>query len=356
MTDHKPLDILDADNIDFNTQLEDEDIQVGDTITEEHVSVEDEEMDETGETDDPIDETDTKADVEPNEMATDEPGILYNLMHLLDDLYVYGRTVIENNYFNLADNADFNLVYPNIYIGNYSTSTNLELLTGLGITHVITVLPTFNPPFPDKLKYHHVPAYDDESQNLETNFQGTTQFISDVLTNRGKLLIHCMVGRSRSVSFFMAFLIHVIQGGFNQSAVDTTSSNDVSNEIEYNKFSGKQSVLLADGVSAVRYNKRQQDSDDNTEGAGASANGHEEISRLEYQIPKLGGKYRTFMNYKKDTMIIEIRNIAESYNNGKNTDKIYDRLLAYVKKYRAVACPNTYFEKQLRMLLEGQSK
>lgn len=276
-------------------------------------------------------------------MALDEPGFFYNLLHILDDIYVYGRTVIENNYFNLSNNVDFNLVYPNIYIGNYSTSTNLELLQELGITHIITVLPTFNPPFPDKFAYLHIQAYDDDTQNLEPFFQQTNKFISDVLIQQGKLLIHCMVGRSRSVSIFMAFLIHVIQGYFNQSLVDITSINDVSNEIEYNKFIGKRTRVIADGTASVRFvnesNHNKQDKKDN-----------EEISKLEYLQPEFGNKFRKFINYKKDLMLREIEKLIEKYKDNKKVD-LYLDILGYVKKYRAIACPNVYFEKQIKMLL-----
>ena len=80
-------------------------------------------------------------------------NFIYNIIHYFNDLYASGRTHIENNYFNLASNEDFNLVYPNIYVGNYSITTNLDLLKGLGITHIITVIPTFNPAFEDKFKY-----------------------------------------------------------------------------------------------------------------------------------------------------------------------------------------------------------
>jgi hypothetical protein len=288
---------------------------------------------------------------EINELGNaDDAGLLYSFLHLLDDIYVYGRTVIENNYFNLSDNVDFNLVYPNIYIGNYSTSTNLELLQGLGITHVLTVLPTFNPPFPEKFTYHHVPAYDDESQNLQPYLQQTNEFISCVLEQHGKLLIHCMVGRSRSVAVFMAFLINVIQGRFNQSFVDTTSDNDVSNEIEYNKFGVKQIRVIADGVAAVRYipaNNMQASLDSS------------DIARLEYLPPQLSNKYRSFMIYKKNCMIEEIEKIIENYNSsefsGANArharEDLYNTILAYVQKYRSIACPNEYFHNQLLKLL-----
>lgn len=365
---NKSLEIQDADNIDFDTNdLETSSDELSyDVESSEH---QEDDTNITPDNDDNYDNDDTKLNeemqkadysdkpVEPNEMALDEPSFFYNLLHILDDIYVYGRTVIENNYFNLSDNVDFNIVYPNIYIGNYSTSTNLELMNGLGITHIITVLPTFNPPFPDNFTYLHVQAYDDETQNLEPFFQKTNQFISDALTNRGKLLIHCMVGRSRSVSVFLAFLIHVIQGHFNQLLVDTTASNDVSNEIEYNKFvgfAGKKPRVITDGVAPVRFINNPLDSDNNI----SSIINDEEISRVEYLQPEFGNKFRKFMNYKKDIMIREIEKLIEKYklnvNSQSNTkEDLYSDILAYVKKYRSIACPNSYFEKQLRMLLNG---
>jgi len=379
MEDNKPLEILDADNIDFNAELLDDDESNNELDALEEQSKQDTQEDQEDKQEDQEDQEDKQEDqedqedqdtqdaeqseqdtdtidthteqennktdypVEPDEMALDEPGFFYNLLHILDDIYVYGRTVIENNYFNLSDNVDFNLVYPNIYIGNYSTSTNLELLQGLGITHIITVLPTFNPPFPDKFTYLHIQAYDDETQNLEPFFQKTNQFISDVLTQSGKLLIHCMVGRSRSVSVLMAFLINVILGNFNQSIVDTTTSNDVSNKIEYNKFIGKQSRVITDGIVPVRYiNERTHDKHDT-----------EEISKLEYLQPEFGNKFRKFINYKKDLMLREIEKLVEKYKDNKKDD-LYSDILSYVKKYRAIACPNMYFEKQLRILLNGK--
>jgi hypothetical protein len=372
MAEKKSLEFLDADNIEFNpTMLDDE------SSSDDNENVESDEsnnIDESHINNDNKSSTDNEASIdneetphepaiEPNEMSLDEPGFFYNLLHILDDIYVYGRTVIENNYFNLSDNVDFNLVYPNIYIGNYSTSTNLELLSGLGITHIITVLPTFNPPFQDKFKYLHIPAYDDESQKLEPFFQQTNQFINDALTQHGKILIHCMVGRSRSVSVLIAFLIHIIKGQFNQSLVDTTDGNDVSNEIEYNKFignsNGKASRVITDGVASVRYIHSSQTTDTMNMNASMNSNAGDEISRLEYISPEFGNKYRKFMNYKKDIMIDEINKLIRQYNRHSIGDMemqntradMYSDILAYVKKYRPIACPNEYFEQQLRMLL-----
>jgi hypothetical protein len=132
-------------------------------------------------------------------------------------------------YFNLSENDDFNLVYPNVYVGNYSTSTNYKLLKDLGITHIISVIPSFNPPFADKFKYLHIEAYDDESQDIKKYFEISNEFITKCLQEGGKILIHCMVGRSRSVTIFLAFLIYIIQGNFNKNILNLEECNDIYN-------------------------------------------------------------------------------------------------------------------------------
>ena len=175
-------------------------------------------------------------------------GILYEIIRYFDDLYVTGRTHIENNYFNFSSNEDFNLVYPNIYVGNYSITTNFELLKGLGITHIISVIPTFNPAFEEHFKYLHIQAYDDDAQDMKMYFTSTNKFIKDCLAQNGKVLIHCMVGHSRSVTIFLAFLISIIKGEFSQSIVKfyenecnndtniTNESSTICNMFEYKKL------------------------------------------------------------------------------------------------------------------------
>ena len=197
----------------------------------------------------------------------------------------------------------------------------------------MSVIPTFNPPFPDKFKYLHIPAYDDESQNLEPHFLSAVSFIKEVLTNQGKILIHCMVGRSRSVSMFLAFLIYILKNNFDQSIVDITSNSDASNEIEYSK------------ITRCKLVSTPIDNSDITN----------EISHIEYIKPQFINKYRTFMIYKKQTMIDEIEKLKitfQNMNRSLNTiETMYNELAIYIKKYRTIAQPNPYFKKQLIQLL-----
>ena len=297
-------------------------------------------------------------------------GIIYDILHFIDDIYVYGRTLLENNYINLSDTDDFNLVYPNIYIGNYSTSTNYELLKRLGITHIISAIPTFNPPFEDKFNYLHIEAYDDESQDINQYFEISNEFISECLNQGGKILIHCMGGRSRSVTLFLAFLIYIIQERFHKKSLNLENNNDIYNSIEYNKF--------------IKDNKKKYNYDGINNG---NNNDYEKINTNNNTMPQFNDKERSFNLYKKEKMLSEVDELIDTYNKLKKEITIYKKndnnnicinfdktknyknvnelnqiiktmkleaghqfiinLLNYIKKYRREANPNPYFINQI---------
>jgi hypothetical protein len=319
-------------------------------------------------------DTEVKKTPELIDVNNEQTGcIIYDILHIFDDIYVYGRTLIENNYFNLSENDEFNLVYPNIYVGNYSTSTNFKLLKDLGITHIVSVIPSFNPPFLDKFKYLHIQAYDDESQDIKHYFEISNEFISTCLNEGGKVLIHCMVGRSRSVSICMAFLIHIIQGNFHKKSLnlenndnDNCSNDDIYNSVEYNKF------------IKMNNNTKKKTSYNDTN------NNYEKINTTEHIKPSLSNKEKNYIVYKKEVMLNEIDDLINIYTLLKKEINIKKRcdsdegiddnasyktinelnkiiknmkdqsgqhfiiqLLKYIKKYRSCAEPNSFFIKQL---------
>ena len=295
-------------------------------------------------------------------------SIIYDIMHLFDDMYVSGRIYIENNYFNLSSNDDFNLVYPNIYIGNYSTTTNYELLKGLGITHIISVIPSFNPAFEDKFKYLHIQAYDDEVQDMKMYFDTTNEFIKECLLQGGKVLIHCMVGRSRSITIFIAFLIFIVKGFLNQSIVKIEDENIYSND-NFN----------IDNCNIIEYRKLSENNKKHRHYVNPNSySDTENISKNEQEIPRLSKKEENFILYKKRKMIDDIDNIIVKYKllkkdlyNFNNetfveteennelftnmkfqfTSQILKLLLNYVTSHRAIAMPNPNFLNQLSQIL-----
>ena len=306
---------------------------------------------------------------------------IYDIIHIFDDLYSYGRVFIENNYINLSDNDDFTLVYPNIYIGNYSTTTNLELLKNLKITNIISVIPSFNPPFPEQFNYLHIEAYDDEFQNMTQHFENTNEYIKKCLNEGGRILLHCMAGRSRSITVLIAFIISIIKGEFNQSIIkfdiynsnsDGSSSSasvdyDIYNTIEYKKMiEGKKSQRQQYVDSASRNGNNYNNIDS------------ENISRTEQEKPKLTKKELNFVLYKKQKMIDDISDILSKYTILKKeinafkeellledeesekivnkmkrnfSSKILNEIIIYIKSHRKNARPNSHFINQLGDLL-----
>ena len=312
-------------------------------------------------------------------------GIIYDILHFFDDIYVYGRTLLENNYINLADTDDFNLVYPNIYIGNYSTSTNYELLKTLGITHIISAIPSFNPPFEDKFNYLHIEAYDDESQDISQYFEISNEFIDECLNQGGKILIHCMVGCSRSVCLFLGFLIYIMQGRFHKKSLNLENNNDIYNSIEYNKFiKDNKKNYSYDGMNygnSRNVNRNNDNYNDDNNGDYEKINKNNEIK------PQFNDKEKSFILYKKEKMLLDVDELIHTYETLKKEITIYKKdtnnnicinfektknykdvnelnkivknmklqagtcfigsLLTYVKKYRREAKPNPYFIKQI---------
>jgi len=288
---------------------------------------------------------------------SDNGGILYDIMRYFDDLYVTGMTHIENNYFNFSSNEDFNLLYPNIYVGNYSITTNLQLLKGLGITHIISAIPSFNPAFEEHFKYLHIQAYDDDAQDMQMYFASTNEFIKSCLTQNGKVLIHCIAGRSRSITICMAFLISIIKGECHHSIVNY--DNELCNLFEYKK-------LLENNKKQNNHNNQNNQNHNNTYS--------EKISSNDQELPKLSKKEESFIMYKKQKMISDIDDIISNYNllkkeldnfnkqtfvETEETQELYDnmkmqfgvkivnQLIKYVRSYRECASPNNNFIKQL---------
>ena len=297
------------------------------------------------------------------------PNFIYDIIRYFNEIYASGRIHIENNYFNLASNEDFNLVYPNVYIGNYSITTNLELLKGLGITHIISVIPTFNPAFEDKFKYLHIQAYDDEYQDITKYLNITNEFIKNCLMEKGKVLIHCMVGRSRSVSIFIGFLISIIKGEFTQSIVNL--HNDINTEIN-SEINNNMDLSIN---NMIEYKKLIENNSKFTKSQIKSTYiDNEKISTNPQELPKLSKKEENFIIYKKQKMFSDIEEIASNYNlllkelnNFKKTtfveteetqeiyenmkdkfaSKIFTQLFKYIKLHRECAMPNNSFINQL---------
>lgn len=125
----------------------------------------------------------------------------------LKDIYIPIRIFFENNLYNFDNKEDLSFVYSNLSIGNISSSTNKELLKENGITHILSVTSYFNPAYPNDFKYLHIPSYDILDFDLGKFFNQAVNFIKEGTSGENKILVHCMYGKSRSVSMVLAYLM-----------------------------------------------------------------------------------------------------------------------------------------------------
>jgi protein-tyrosine phosphatase len=109
--------------------------------------------------------------------------------------------------YSFGGKFEANEIIKGIYLGNIDSCYDYDELKKLKITHIISVIEGFEPPYPDKFNYFIINALDTLNTELKDCFELTNKFIEDALDNDGKVLIHCMAGRSRSVTILGAYLI-----------------------------------------------------------------------------------------------------------------------------------------------------
>ncbi|XP_041829445.1 dual specificity phosphatase 29-like [Melanotaenia boesemani] len=109
-----------------------------------------------------------------------------------------------------------NEVWPNVYIGDEQTAKDKYNLKKLGITHILNAAEgTWNsvdtgPGYYSDMGivYYGVVAEDIPTFDLSQYFSSAAQFIQETLSNpQNKLLVHCVMGRSRSATLFLAYLM-----------------------------------------------------------------------------------------------------------------------------------------------------
>ncbi|KAL4641099.1 dual specificity protein phosphatase 13-like [Arapaima gigas] len=120
---------------------------------------------------------------------------------------------------NILDTCDLELtpideVWPNLYIGNVAIAQDKAALQEMGITHILNAAHSKQGSLGDQqfygsaFVYYGVPAEDTSNFDLSIYFRPATRFIHNALKKReGKVLVHCIMGMSRSATLVLAYLM-----------------------------------------------------------------------------------------------------------------------------------------------------
>nr|P0C593.1 RecName: Full=Dual specificity phosphatase 29; AltName: Full=Dual specificity phosphatase DUPD1 [Monodelphis domestica] len=108
-----------------------------------------------------------------------------------------------------------NEVWPKLYIGDEATALDRYSLEKSGFTHVLNAahgrwnVNTGPEYYRDMaIEYHGVEADDLPTFNLSEFFYSAAEFIESALqSDRSKILVHCAMGRSRSATLVLAYLM-----------------------------------------------------------------------------------------------------------------------------------------------------
>ncbi|KAL0964415.1 hypothetical protein UPYG_G00323530 [Umbra pygmaea] len=105
-------------------------------------------------------------------------------------------------------------VWPNLYIGNMAIAQNRGALKKLGITHVLNAAHSkqgsigHQDYYGNACVYCGFPAEDSSHFDISQYFKPAADFIHKALKSKdGKVLVHCIMGVSRSATLVLAYLM-----------------------------------------------------------------------------------------------------------------------------------------------------
>ncbi|KAK3019835.1 hypothetical protein RJ639_004080 [Escallonia herrerae] len=94
-----------------------------------------------------------------------------------------------------------------LFLGSLGAAHNKSALKDLNITHILTVGNFMEPADPNDFACKTIDVPDREDFDIRKYFGECFDFIDDAKKTGGSVLVHCFMGRSRSVTIIVAYLM-----------------------------------------------------------------------------------------------------------------------------------------------------
>ena len=159
------------------------------------------------------------------------------------------------------DSNPIDHIIDNIFLGDFRTADNINLLREYNITHVINC--AFNLPnkFPDQITYKRLELRDEPDQPIIERLEEAYQFIKE---NKDKnIFVHCVFGKSRSASVVIFYVMKEKKLNF-QEAKDFVKN--IRNIVDPNfGFETELNRYYEEHIANNKNNSEEQKKDENNE-------------------------------------------------------------------------------------------
>ena len=109
---------------------------------------------------------------------------------------------------NKLNEKSYHKITNNIYLGNINSSKDLEFLNNNNIKYILNVTKDI-PNLFNNITYLNIPITTNNlDDDLNHYFILSNNYLSNIIKNNQKVLIHCKYGHTRSALFLAIFLIY----------------------------------------------------------------------------------------------------------------------------------------------------
>ena len=98
-------------------------------------------------------------------------------------------------------------ILPGLFLSGFKKASRIYLLQKYRITHILTLCEDIPPCFPDQFTYCVHSIDDSPGVNIRALLSETNNFIDQAIAQNGHVLVHCLMGVSRSATAVIAYVM-----------------------------------------------------------------------------------------------------------------------------------------------------